>query len=42
MFFSLFLTPLPYVHSPYLIYDEQRGRIKSDTSIGFLCFLFAL
>ena len=39
---SVFLTPSPYGHSPYLIYDEQRERIKSDTSIGLLCFLLAL
>ena len=36
------LTPSPCGHSPYLICDEQGERIKSDTSIGLLCFLFAL
>ena len=37
-----FIFNPPYGHSPYLIYDEQGEWIKSDTSIGLLCFLFAL
>ena len=29
---SVFLTPSPYGHSPYLIYDEQRERIENGIS----------
>ena len=37
---SVFLTPSPYGHSPYLICDEQRERIKSvacHNPASFLC-----
>ena len=34
--YIIFLTPSPYGHSPYLICDEQRERVKASLWTAFL------